>query len=45
MSSLNEVLDLIWDSARPCKCGNDDNWEQQISGKIRCTECGDEVVE
>ncbi len=44
MNSLNERLDLIWDNANPCKCGNDDNWAQNIKGTIYCNECKEVVV-
>lgn len=45
--SLNERLDEIWDNAlvsNPCKCGNDDKWEQDIKGDITCSGCNQFVV-
>ena len=40
-----DKLDEIWDSANPCKCGNDDKWAQDIFGGIHCTLCKQEVAE
>lgn len=44
MSSLIERLDEIWNSAKPCKCGNDSNWSQDIKGDIHCDECNEVVA-
>lgn len=40
----HEWLDLIWDNAKPCQCGNDDKWSQAIDGSIFCEECNEQVT-
>ncbi|HWI50151.1 MAG TPA: hypothetical protein VNU45_18220 [Rummeliibacillus sp.] len=44
MNSLHESLDVIWDNVKPCKCGNDDNWSQDIKGSIHCDKCNEDVA-
>lgn len=44
---LHERLDAIWSKAaqeNPCACGNDDKWEQEVNGRIRCNGCKVEVA-
>ena len=44
--SLREELDEIWDKAlkeSPCECGNDNKWEQDLKGTIRCVGCNELV--
>ncbi|WP_016742534.1 hypothetical protein [Brevibacillus brevis] len=46
MSYMN-YLDEIWDEAlekTPCRCGIDDQWEQEINGSIFCNRCSSSVV-
>lgn len=43
-----EELDEIWNKAlkdNPCSCKNDDKWEQDISGRIKCSRCEQIVTE
>ncbi|WP_165602817.1 hypothetical protein [Lederbergia galactosidilytica] len=45
--TLNEELDEIWLKALEnnlCRCGNDDNWVQEIKGDIKCIECNQVVA-
>ncbi|KZE65123.1 hypothetical protein AV545_04155 [Paenibacillus jamilae] len=43
-----EELDEIWNKAlkqTPCSCMNDDKWEQDVSGRIKCSRCEQIVTE
>ncbi len=43
-----EELDEIWNKAlkdNPCPCKNDDKWEQDVSGRIKCSRCEQIVTE
>ncbi len=45
--ALKDELDTIWDNAlkdSPCRCGNDDNWEQDITGVIFCSSCKEDIT-
>jgi hypothetical protein len=39
MRDLHKNLDKIWNNAKPCKCLNDNKWEQDIKGSIVCRGC------
>ena len=43
--TFQEKLELIWNNAKPCNCGNDDNWGQDVTGSIYCNKCEKVVVE
>lgn len=47
VNTLHDRLDDIWDTAllkNLCKCGNDNNWSQNIGGSIYCEKCNEDVT-